>query len=264
MLLVKATFVPTNFFSVKRAESYQFAPSYLLPPPSTLLGAFARGLFLLKGMSAPKNEEEAASMIIAATIRALTPLARSGVILKRMRTLEPREETEKEQFKPRTDAMVREVVSLPRMEGYYLLDENKASKSLGQEINVEIKRIIYSIDRLGDSESLVSVISVDISAVEAMKCPSEVNVNTTIEKDLTETVSGDYIYTIMPDLRDRRKPREYYVPLSVPKRTGVSERTDIFVRTDVYHPSIFRVIPKENTLMVSSQEVFILFIRDRQ
>ncbi|MEM3449542.1 MAG: type I-A CRISPR-associated protein Cas5a [Nitrososphaerota archaeon] len=252
-LLVKVTFVPTNLFSIKRAESYQFASSYLLPPPSTLLGAFARGLFLLRGMPSPRNEEEAKAMIITATIRALTPLTRTGVVLKRMRTLELRDENEEESFKPRSDAMVREIVSLPKMEGYYLFNKKKVLESLGQEIESEIKRIFYSIDRLGDSESLVSVTSVVVNSVEAEKTSEKVEVNTVIEKDFTETVSGDYIYTIMPDLRDRSKPKGYYIPLSVDSK-----------RTDVYYPSKFHVMPKENTFAVRAWDMSLVFAQDYQ
>ena len=251
MLLAKIILTPANFFSIKRAESYQYAPSYLLPPPSTLLGAFARGLFLLKRTPAPRNIQETEAMIITATARALTVLTRTSTILKRMRTLEPREEVEKEAFRPRTDAMVREIVSLPRMECYYLLNKDETYDVLGGEVETELKRIAYSIDRLGDSESLVSVLSVDIITVEVKDPPPEVSVKTILEKDLTEEVSGNYIYTIMPDLRDRSKPKEYYVPLStVPERT------------DVYHPSAFSIKPKKNVSMVKAYDVPILFFRD--
>jgi CRISPR-associated protein Cas5 subtype I-A len=116
MLLARALILPTNCFSVKRAEAFQYSPSYLLPPPSTLFGAFARGLFLLRGLSAPKNEENARKIIKTVTVRALSPLVRTGAIVKRLRTLEQREK--EESFKPRTDAMVREIVSTHEFEAY--------------------------------------------------------------------------------------------------------------------------------------------------
>jgi CRISPR/Cas system-associated protein Cas5 (RAMP superfamily) len=134
------------------------------------------------------------------------------------------------------------------------LDKDESFKSFGKEYETEIKRIIYSIDRLGDSESLVSVKSVDVNIVEAEKPSSEeVKVNTLVEEDLVKSVSGDYIYTIMPDLRDRSKPKKYYVPLF-----AYSERSD------VYRPSEFNVLPKENTLMVKAQDVILLFTHDHQ
>lgn len=249
MLLVKADLTPASHFSIKRAEAYQFFPSYVLPPPSTLFGAFARGLFILRGMSSPDNEEVAGKMIATATVRAISPLAKTGALVKRLRTLEPREgEERKEGFKPRTDAMVREIVSSPHLEIYYVINEKEASKTLGKHFNDEVKRIIYSIERLGDSESLVSVSSVQTTMVNVEKPNSEVVINTILVEDLVEKVSGDYIYTIMPDMKDRRKPKGYYIPLVLNKD-----------RTDVYNPSEFRVKPKIHTLMVEFNTTSILF-----
>jgi len=253
MLLVKADLKPASYFSIKRAEAYQFFPSYVLPPPSTLLGAFARGLFLLRGMPAPDNEEVAKRMIVTATVRAISPLAKTGTLVKRLRTLEPREgEERKEGFKPRTDAMVREIVSSPHLEIYYVINEREASKNLGEHFNNEVKRIIYSIERLGDSESLVTVLSVQTMMVNVREPDPEVVVNTILVEDLVEKekVSGDYIYTIMPDMKDRRKPKGYFIPLVHNKD-----------RTDVYNPSEFRVKPKTHTLMVKFNTTSILLLK---
>jgi CRISPR-associated protein Cas5 subtype I-A len=251
MLLARVLFVPANYFSIKRAEAFQFSPSYLIPPPSTLLGAFARGLFLFKGLIAPKNEEQAKKIVVTTTVRALTPLARTGVILKRLRTLELRERQEKgKSFKPRSDAMVREIVFLPKMEAYYLIDEEEARRVFNENLDLQIKQILYSIDRLGDSESLVSVQSVHTIKVDAQKTDLEVLVNTVLAEKLAEVVSGDYIYTMMPDPIDRKRPMGYYVPLSV-----------IQDRTDVYQPSKFKVKPKPNTLMIKLDEASILFTK---
>ncbi|MEM2996207.1 MAG: type I-A CRISPR-associated protein Cas5a [Candidatus Bathyarchaeia archaeon] len=247
MLLAKVLFVPANCFSVKRAEAFQFFPSYLLPPPSTLFGAFARGLFLLKGFPAPQNEEYAKKMIITITARALTPLSRTGAIIKRLRTLELRGERG-ETFKPRTDAMVREIISTHKIEAYYLINEDEALKILGNDITIHIKRILYSIDRIGDSESLVSVQSVDLEEVDTKKPGSEVIVNTVLEDDLGEIISGNYIHTMMPYMFDRKRPKGYYIPLSI-----------IEDRTDVYYPSEFILKPKNNALLVKLKDVSIIF-----
>jgi hypothetical protein len=98
----------------------------------------------------------------------------------------------------------------------------------------------------------VSVTSVDVIKVEAANPSSEVTVNTILMWDLAEKAWGDFIHTTMPDLRDRKKPRGYYVPLSIDQE-----------RTDVYRPSAFTVVPRKNTFMIEVDGTSILFAGDR-
>jgi CRISPR/Cas system-associated protein Cas5 (RAMP superfamily) len=149
--------------------------------------------------------------------------------------------------------MVREIISLPKLEVYYILDEDKVRNQLGEKAEVELRKIIYSIDRLGDSESLVTAASVNVIKVSATAPSSEVIVNTVLAEDLIDSIEGEYIYTAMPDMRNRKKPKGYYIPLSIIKE-----------RTDVYCPSSFRVRPKKETLMVKIDETSILFSGNNQ
>jgi CRISPR/Cas system-associated protein Cas5 (RAMP superfamily) len=130
------------------------------------------------------------------------------------------------------------------------IDEDEALKTLGNDVERLIEGILFSFDRIGDSESLVSVKSVELENVCIEKPDSEVVVNTVIEEELGNIISGSYIYTIMPSMFDRKQPKGYFVPLSVMED-----------RTDVYFPSEFTVKPKKDVNFVKTKDISILFSR---
>ncbi|MDW7989956.1 MAG: type I-A CRISPR-associated protein Cas5a [Archaeoglobaceae archaeon] len=168
------------FYSIAK-KSFQVRSSLLLPPPSALKGALAKGLALLFS-SNKRNLDELAKELVAEINRKLidtiavfasppTPVVRNYFLLKRLRTLEPQtskkgksefEESE-EGISEKTDAMRREYIFSHEIYAIYIF------KNLTEEEKMCYKKAATLIDTLGDTESLVSVINADFVHIEKVR-----------------------------------------------------------------------------------------------
>ncbi len=152
VLLVRLRF---PFYSVAR-RSFQVRTSLLLPSPSALKGALARGLVLLKGIKgenldevaekAVKDIEEKLADVRAVEVAPLTPMVKNAFLLKRLRNLEKGSKPEK------SDAMRREYVFTHELLVAYVF------RTLSEEEKALYLKAAMLIDTIGDTESLATVV----------------------------------------------------------------------------------------------------------
>jgi len=238
--------------SIKQPLAYQVAPSTLLPPPSTLLGALARGLAELEPHSQSCGEEFFADhlsllskVVDAAVVRPL-PDARgicTYVILSRFRGLLEKKEMDEKKAR---DAMRREYFFISELAAYYVINAEELEK---QGLTPEhLKRAANLIPRLGDTESLCSVVETHMLEGTVKDC-REAMVNTMVKEDFVTEAEGDYIITPMTDENFRvsmrtPKMKKFYLPLkSAELRVGGR-------RFAIYEPSEFRVKVAEHARVV--------------
>ena len=186
-------------YSIKVLGTYQVAATYPLAPPSTLVGSLARSLNLLglcgSGAGSWKDEVDDCINKVRSMmwrIRDSSALAQDGhalaskypVTIRVLRSVleEGRMPGSKDEFVKFMDAMVREfIVSHPRFiiivprSDDYVKDLAKAS---------------WLISRFGNSESYVSVSSVEV--FETRDCGVD-EVNVVIKFDPKYIVGGSYI-----------------------------------------------------------------------
>ncbi|MBP1912224.1 type I-A CRISPR-associated protein Cas5a [Thermococcus stetteri] len=152
VLLVRLRF---PFYSVAR-RSFQVRTSLILPAPSALKGALARGLVLLRGADgenlddvARKAVEEIDGKLIDARaigVAPLTPMVKTAFLLKRLRNLEKGSKPEKD------DAMRREYIFTKELLVAYIF------KDLDEEEKNLYLRAAMLIDTIGDTESLSTAV----------------------------------------------------------------------------------------------------------
>jgi len=238
--------VRTPAFSVRQPHVYQVAVSFPLPPPSTLVGflAFAVAQGGLPGVAGGLMGDEyieklsnyVLSYIVRAVATPIKPLARRSVVLSRIRALE--ESSEKvarqiERGKRISDAMIREYYHGTLGLIYVLKDDDyfvdEAIKSL------------YLAERIGDTESLVSVVRVEEAKLERLDREGYVDTYTPLS--LIESFDGDTFSLIKMQReelagkvkrtqRDLEKYSEKYIVPLAEKKIGREEHV-LLERTKV-------------------------------
>ena len=194
------------FYSIGK-RSFQVRTSLLLPPPSTLKGALAKGVILLKGIKGDTLDE-----IAEATIKELekkliyvgakpyrSVIVKSPVLLKRLRNLEDPKKPEK------SDAMRREYTFVREILAVYVF------KGITAEEKALYQKAAYLIDQLGDTESLGSVINAEFIEIQEKAAPIRLYVPV---KSLR--VSGYFLVENMfenSDFGKKVKEIPYYLPL---------------------------------------------------
>lgn len=168
--------------SVKHIDSYQVAVSYPLIPPSTLIGAIGYALGRIAGC---KAEHDFRRSECFRAVRALVSKARArpsvvskaNVTLKRVRGVLEKEAMPRtiKDFAKFSDALIREYIVFGKMEALIIPTKQD------QDVVDTISKIMWLIERLGDSESLVTVTKV--SVIDARPC-SEDRVNVVVKASI--------------------------------------------------------------------------------
>ena len=152
VLLVRLRF---PFFSVAR-RSYQVRTSLLLPSPSALKGALAKGLILLEpekyigdsldtmAKKAVAEVEEKLVDVKSVSVAPISPLIKNAFLLKRLRNLESGSKAEKD------DAMRREYTFTRELLVAYIF------KDLSNGEKERYLKAAMLIDAIGDTESLAT------------------------------------------------------------------------------------------------------------
>ena len=213
MLLLIIDCKPSSLFSIKLPKSYQSQPSFLLPPPSTLFGVYARGIGVALGLSQQEAQKLATETLVNVSA-SLELSTRSGALIRRWRI---------EGETPISDAMVREFIYTTMLRLYFVVDEGKFK--LG-----DLEKILYlcgySCSRIGDTESIVSSSSVKVAKV----CVEEVRegrIAGYVPEDVVKKISkGEYIVVDMPTMLDAKRYKTYILPISV--------REKYYTQSDVY------------------------------
>jgi len=223
-------------FSVKHPEAFQVMSSLSLPQPSSLVGALAYciGVSSGKGIKAysevlemvRKGELLAARARLFSTYtetRGEYPLTYSAVVLRRFRIVDKAHETKKRgEVKPivRLNKAISEknYVEARRILEVELTDAFYREYTMGFEIicawifkkNVVDPKVLWLIQRLGDTESLCSVVK-----VWSEECPIEVSTDVSTSflapADGLVSVKGRG-FMLMKISDEARKIRTFVVP----------------------------------------------------
>lgn len=207
-------------YSIRHMLSYQVAVSYPLPSPSTLLGALVRALIYTKECENSEKCLERAKNIIAKIRVAVTQtckLSKSTIVLSRLRGIMEEERlpasiNEVPKFR---DAMLREYMFT--IDGLLILVIPKNSENLSSIVNA-----LYLVDRLGDSESFVTI--EDVSVAEAVESTNNY-VNVVVKANTA--IGGNYIVMRGHDEEDNQ------VDLAFPVARGPGMAEDYYVSSPI-------------------------------
>ncbi|ADC66006.1 CRISPR-associated protein Cas5 family [Ferroglobus placidus DSM 10642] len=251
MMGMKAFIAEVYFplFSLKKPLAFQVADTNLLPSPSSLRGALAKVLayFYSDNFSGGDPQEQIEEwmksieeIVPYTTSKPEASIIKGSVLLSRLRTLEQRGRED-----PR-DAMRRGITFIPKLKACFIVDENKATNHLGNDALEKIKRAIYAIDRIGDTESLVCVSKV-IGPLDIMQLSSVGEVNTITNIDFAGTLDSpvidnmDFCFAYEATGRKYKKPRysrTHFLPLT-------AEKVGKFV---IYKPATYRVKVRKGSI----------------
>ena len=254
--------ISAPIISIRHPETFQIAATLPIPQPSTLVGAlgYCYGTFSGAGLNAM---EQVKRVIIAARAKLLSETAIiAPIILRRFRILDKGfegKEGEKpfqracenlrggniEEFRrilegELTDALYREYLSQASLKCIWIVREPMDN------------RMLLLLQRLGDTESLITVIDVWTSECS----PEEVdetstNYPFTIEKDNLAEISGEYSLMRMCD--ENRAKKLFYVPCK--KKINVSKDgskyfTYIPTKIDVKFRKPFKILQVDGEIIV--------------
>ncbi|MFP3203173.1 MAG: type I-A CRISPR-associated protein Cas5a [Sulfolobus sp.] len=193
------------FFSIKRYDTYQISYSYIFLMPSSIVGSIGNSLALLgecKGEDCINLARKIVKKAREYFPRKIT-FSKSPVILKRVRGMLEDKEMPKSlaEFVSSSDALVRE----------YVVSEERNILILTDKPS-QIIEAVKIMDRLGDSESLLSVIYVKESKIG--ECEKEDGVNVMIKNEIVSQESrGDQI--TVDGFDELGKKSVFYIPVEV-------------------------------------------------
>jgi len=244
MLKVIEAIIKGPIFSIQRPLSYQVGDSLILPQPSTLVGALSFCLSkaeLIKaqgyGNTYLKNLIKIVREGLArVTVKPLTPIISTPVLLSRLRTLEwsiDKIEKKISRGEKLTNAMIREYV-FGTYSIYFLFTDNELAKK-------SIKSLPL-LSRIGDTESLSSVVSVDEAKFVGKRKKGLVNTYTPCDwvTEISENFliarlcEEEYIEHVLEEMKGEAKTkvkerlklslkffrnfsRNFYLPLTIEK-----------------------------------------------
>ncbi|QXJ32139.1 type I-A CRISPR-associated protein Cas5a [Saccharolobus shibatae] len=186
-------------FSVKRLDVYQVASAYPFTPPSTIIGSLSNAMGIL-GYCNVRDCIKFTRGLVTHAREVFSKNERiiiSPVVLKRIRgVLEENSLPENfDEISKYSDVLIREYTYSFTRQIFFIVKDKVD----------EVKKALFNVQRLGDSESLVSVES--IKEVEAEKCDKkEVNV-------VSDIRSNGGWYLIMPAFDEQGRKRNFSIPL---------------------------------------------------
>jgi CRISPR-associated protein Cas5 subtype I-A len=240
MIVYAVTIIP-SIFSIQHEVSYQVKVGIPLPPPSTIMGAVARGIGLIKkltpaaldanieeGMFVPsflklrKAVEDATNLV---TIKPLSFVTRSSVLHRIIRF-------ERERREEWSDALIHQVYFTSKFSAYLAMDLELINERL--ELNLQdqdILKALYSIERLGNTEHHVA--PQNIRTLKTIPISNgEVEVDTYVVAALAKPISS---YTMLfMKRRSDEKPQPYLLPL--------------LEEANIYKPTKMRILLQKNAI----------------
>jgi len=209
-------------FSVKHPEAFQIGAALPVPQPSALVGALAYCLGVHKGIGVRALEEARRVVVMARAKLMKGTTTITPIILRRFRILDKGLEAKAKGKAPAFD-MACNALQSGDFEAFRKTIEVDLMDALYREYisNASIKcawilrgpfdsKLLYLLQRLGDTESLVTVEEAWSATLRSTKVD---RVSTDYPLASTENVSrvrGDYTMLRMCD--EKRSPTMYYVP----------------------------------------------------
>lgn len=231
----------TPAFSVKNPESYQVASPLPLPLPSTLLGGLMRGASLL-GSCTGGIASQSCIKKTGRIVKAAAPLSKPGqilgveweVVLRRLRkVLEP----DSEEGSTRENRGNRVLDELSRISDAllrgYITPYNPVYAvfvARGRDNANRIEKALWYIDRLGDSESLVSARPVGRCQLAEFRSKS---VNTPVALDSAVGGSFTVVYAPARAGRTGRTRRSEAIAIAMPVKKEAVERGYVLVYSEI-------------------------------
>jgi CRISPR-associated protein Cas5 subtype I-A len=219
--------INTPIFSIKHPETFQIATSLPIPQPSTLVGALAYCLGVQQRIGLKAQEIAVENVIIARAKLISEVTAINPVTLRRFRILDKGLEEgdfekacsafQKGDFntfrriieEKLTDALYREYLSPATLKCVWILRNPIESK------------ILYLLQRLGDTESLVNVVETWSTECRIMYSDKiSTDYPFTAAPDIINTIYGNYTALRMCD--EKRESKLFYVPCKKEVRSTVS------------------------------------------
>lgn len=198
------------FYSFRR-KSYQVRSALLLPPPSALKGALAKGLIQIHKKNGNSIDELAIKTInqienklvyVGAKLHE-SSIIKSEVLLKRLRNLEGSNKKSKD-TDGKEDAMRREYIFARELLIIYIFKDNLNDK----EKNILLKAI-YLIDNFGDSECIGNIIDARWARIKKEEYP----VNTYFKLNDFKDINGGIVELMFttPRFNDQKEHEELYL-----------------------------------------------------
>jgi len=197
------------FYSIAK-RSYQVRVSLLLPSPSALKGALAKGIALLSERCGNKLDDIAREIIKELESKLVyvgakpyrSAIVKNPILLKRLRNLEDSKNPEK------SDAMRREYTFARELLTVYVF------KELNEEEKELYLKAVYLIDQLGDTESVGCVVKADWFKLKSEKAPLKLYIK--FDKLKSENIIGEFIVEGMlksPSFDGKIEEKPYLIPL---------------------------------------------------
>ncbi len=197
-------------------RTYQVRTSLVLPPPSTLIGALARGLAYLRNDSGSSLDELAKKLVNAVKSKLVmvsarpwdSAVVRNPFLLSRLRTLEPGKgkDTENKDTK-NSDALVREYMFSRELLIIFIF------RDLDEGEKDELKKAAFLLNSLGDTESIGSVI--DVQWLPILTKRTRLNTYVSLGSCTLSMLKGSYMIQPMlkePSFGEDRRER-FVLPL---------------------------------------------------
>jgi CRISPR-associated protein Cas5 subtype I-A len=250
--------INTLTYSIKHPETFQIAASLPIPQPSTLVGALAYCLGIQQGVGLNAQNIARKEIVIARASLVSEVTAINPIVLRRFRILDKgfqrKGKGEEEDFKKAltayqkgdlntfrriieetlTDALYREYLSPATLKCVWVLRSPIESK------------ILYLLQRLGDTESLINVAEAWSAECKVERLDkASTSYYFTALQNVVNTIHGNYTAVRMCD--EGYKLKLYYVPC----------KKDI--RSASYGVKYFVYVPaKVDVELREPQEVYII------
>lgn len=209
-------------YTIRDPKSYGVRLSFLLPPPRTVIGALARGLGIVYGITSGEEylKGEFARNVLSyaletysfAMIRPLSPLVRSSQIMRLVPSIEKGESPETPE--KAHDAFKTDFIFCSDLKVIYAISIDSVNLTLEKyglpkaDIT-KLKRAARFIDRIGQTESFCYVKSIERLEIKER----DLAVNTYLPTDWLEDARGDYYIgellpniSILEDLGEVKQP----------------------------------------------------------
>ncbi len=233
--------IKTTFYSYKSPGTFQVMKTNILPSPNAIVSALAKSLVYLDYLSYSPNIVDKVWSIVRACAASLEEhIVVNAVLLRVFRhDLFGRRRgrsTPVEAFYSAKDAMLRQFVLGRRYKVCLVINEEASRKLLGIGHVKKLVEALYAVSTLGDTESIVTVESVEVRDAKPVKGVKSVKTMFYVpEECVSQLISGSFIREMYIVKRSGRTPQ--VKPFLTPAKS---------VKRDLYLASTIEFVPSRS------------------